>query len=248
METMTTFLSPRSSLRWALLILLAMACSSQAQFEVINRGMRGYSVGKVAQAWPKVLKDVPAPDVVVLLVGTNDMINSEYLTPLDTFRERYDALVDALRKTSKHVVVATLPPAVEEHLFRRHKKELYKGESPNERIQQANKIIKEIAEQKGCTLVDLDSVFAPGTWEEGNPQGLLTTAAASGRPDGVHPNTAGARKIGEAVAERIKSLGLTGGTIICLGDSITYGGGLPGEGTTEGETYPAVLKQTLSGS
>jgi lysophospholipase L1-like esterase len=237
-----------AALRWALIILLATACSSQAQFEVINRGMRGYSVGKVAQAWPKVLKDGPSPDVVVLIVGTNDMINSEYLTPLDTFRNRYDALLDALWKTSKHVVVATLPPCVEEHLFRRHKRELYKGESPTDRIRQANTIIREIAGQKGCALVDLDAVFTPGTWEEGNSQGLLTTVATSGRADGVHPNSAGARKIGEAVAARIKSLGLTGGTIICLGDSITYGGGLPGEGTTEGETYPAVLKQTLKGS
>jgi lysophospholipase L1-like esterase len=232
----------------AILAIMAVAGTVHAQFEVINRGMRGYSVGKITQAWPKVLKDGPPPDVVVLIVGTNDMINSEYLTPLDTYRAQYDALVDALQKSAKHVVLGTLPPCVEEHLFRRHKRELYNGESPNDRIRQANAIIREIAEQKGCTLVDLDSVFAPGTWEEGNPEGLMTTRAASGRPDGVHPNPVGARKIGEAVAERLKSLGLTGGPITCLGDSITYGGGLPGEGTTEGETYPAVVSQVLNGS
>jgi lysophospholipase L1-like esterase len=185
---------------------------------------------------------------VVLIIGTNDMINSEYLTPMDTFRNQYEALVDALQISAKHVVLGTLPPCVEEHLFRRHKRELYKGESPTDRIRQANTIIREIAKKRGCGLVDLDSIFAPGTWEEGNPQGLLTTVAASGRPDGVHPNVAGARKIGEAVAERIKFWGLTSGTIMCLGDSITHGGGLPGEGTTEGKTYPAVLKQTLNAS
>ncbi|MFM8494160.1 MAG: hypothetical protein ACKOEM_01355, partial [Planctomycetia bacterium] len=115
-------------------------------------------------------------------------------------------------------------------------------------IQKANAIIRDVAERKGCGLIDLDSVFPPGTYEEGNPQGLLVTTAASGRPDGVHPNANGARKIGEATAERVKSLGLTGGTITCLGDSITYGGGLAGEGTAEGETYPAVLKRLLNGS
>lgn len=245
---MTTHWRRLRTVSLSFLALLAAASTVHAQFEVINRGMRGYSVGKVAQAWPKLLKEGPSPDVVVLIVGTNDMINSEYLTPLDTFRDRYDALVDALQKSAKHVVVATLPPCVEEHLFRRHKRELYNSGSPNERIQQANTIIKEIAQQKGCALVDLDLVFVPGTWEEGNVQGLLTTTAASGRPDGVHPNAAGSRKIGEAVAERIKSLGLTGGTITCLGDSITYGGGLPGEGTAEGETYPAVVQQLLNGS
>ena len=232
----------------AALAILVSAGSAHAQFEVNNRGMRGYSVGKITQAWPKVLKGGLPPDVVVLIVGTNDMINSEYLTPLDTFRNQYETLVDTLQKSAKHVVLGTLPPCVEEHLFRRHKRELYKGESPNDRIQKANTIIRDIAKQKGCTLVDLDSVFAPGTWEEGNSQGLMTTIAASGRPDGVHPNAAGARKIGEAVAERIKSLGLSGGTVTCLGDSITYGGGLPGEGTTEGETYPAVVRKILNGS
>lgn len=232
----------------AILAILAAAGSVHAQFEVINRGMRGYSVGKVADAWPKVLRESMNPDVVVLIVGTNDMINSEYLTPLDTFRDRYDSLVDELMKSSKHVIVGTLPPCVEDHLFRRHKRELYQGESPNERIRQANTIIKEIASQKGIPVVDLDLIFAPGTWEEGNPQGLLTTMAASGRPDGVHPNEPGSRKIGEAVAERVKSLGMTGGKIICLGDSITYGGGLPGAGSIEGATYPAVVMQLLNGS
>jgi hypothetical protein len=58
-------------------------------------------------------------------------------------------------------------------------------------------------------------------------------------------SVADARRIGEAVAERIQSLNLVGGTIICLGDSITHGGGLPGEGTAEGDTYPAVVAQLL---
>jgi len=240
-------------MRWrtvsfSLLAILAAASTVHAQFEVINRGMRGYSVGKVAQAWPALLKDGPAPDVVVLIVGTNDMINSEYLTPLDTFRDRYDSLLDELRGTARHVIVGTLPPCVEEHLFRRHKRELYEGTSPNERIQQDNTVIRGIAEHKGIRVVDLDSIFSSGTWEEGNPKGLLLTSASSGRPDGVHPNAAGAEMIGKAVAECVKCLDMNGGTITCLGDSITYGGGLRGAGTAEGETYPAVVMRLLNGS
>lgn len=222
------------------------APAAGARFEVLNRGMRGYSVGKVAQAWPKILQEGSAPDVVVLLVGTNDMINTAHLTPLDTFRERYESLADALLESSQAVVLVTLPPCVEELLFRRHERELFAGMSPNERLRQANTIIREVAARKRCGLVDLDAVFAPGTFEEGNPHGLLVTVAASGRPDGVHPNAAGARRIGEAVAERIQSLGVAGGKITCLGDSITYGGGLPGEGTAEGDTYPAVVTQRLN--
>lgn len=245
METMTT--NPRllRPIGFAILAIVAAASTVHAQFEVINRGMRGYSVGKIAPAWRKALKENPNPDVVVLVIGTNDMINSEYLTPLDQFREQYDALVSQLALKSPHVVVGTLPPCIEEHLFRRHDRNLYK-ESPNERLKKANEIIKQIASERGLTLVDIDAIFSPGTWEEGNPEGLLITSAASGRADGVHPNEAGARKIGEAVAEKIKSLGITGGKIVCLGDSITYGGGIPGEGTTEGATYPAVVMQRLN--
>jgi len=222
------------------------ARAADIRFQVLNRGMRGYTAGKVAQAWCKTLQEAPTPDVVVLLVGTNDMINSAHLTPLDTFRERYESLVDELLGSSQHVVLVTLPPCVEELLFRRHRHELFAGMSPNERIRQANAIIREVATRKRACLVDLDAVFAPGKYEEGNPHGLLVTVAASGRPDGVHPNAVGACRIGEAVAERIKSLGLAGGIITCLGDSITYGGGLPGEGTAEGETYPAVVMQLLN--
>jgi len=224
------------------------ARADHPRFVVLNRGMRGYSVEKVSQAWPRILNQGPPPAAVVLLIGTNDMINSAHLTPLETFRERYESLVDALHESAKHVVVVTLPPCVEEHLFRRHKRELFVAGSPNDRIGKANMVIREVAAEKGCTLVDLSSVFVPGTYEEGNPQGLLVTGAASGRPDGVHPNARGARRIGEAVAERVASLGLTGGAIVCLGDSITHGGGLAGEGTAEGETYPAVVMQLLNGS
>lgn len=233
---------------FSILAILAVASTVHAQFEVINRGMRGYSVGKVAQAWPTLLKDGPAPDVVVLIVGTNDMINSEYLTPLDAFRDRYDSLLDELTRTSRHVIVGTLPPCVEELLFRRHKRELYEGTSPNERIRKANTIIREIAAHKGIRVVSLDLIFSPGTWEEGNPKGLLLTSASSGRPDGVHPNAVGAEMIGKAVAECVKALGMDGGTITCLGDSITFGGGLRGAGTAEGETYPAVVMRLLNGS
>jgi lysophospholipase L1-like esterase len=136
---------------------------------------------------------------------------------------------------------------VEEHLFTRHPRELY-PETPNERLRQANKIIREVAAEFDCKLVDLDPVFAPGTWEEGNPDGLLRTVAASGKPDGVNVNEIGAERIAEAVAETVKSLSLPGGRVICLGDSITYGGDLPGAGTAEGETYPAFLSQILNGT
>jgi len=233
---------------FSMLAAIPHAAGEPGSFEVENRGMRGYSVGKVAAAWPKIKRESGSSAVTVLLVGTNDMINSEYLTPFDQFRNEYDKLLGSLAQSSTHLMVATLPPCVEEHLFRRHKRDLYGDASPNERIQQANKIIREIALQHGCKVVDLDLIFTEGTWEEGNPSGIMRTIASGGTPDGVHPNAAGAKRIGEAVAEAVKTIGLKEGKIICLGDSITYGGGLQGEGTIEGETYPAVLSQLLNGS
>ena len=34
-----------------------------------------------------------------------------------------------------------------------------------------------------------------------------------------------------------------GDTVVCFGDSLTFGSGVKGAGTTEGEAYPAVLRR-----
>ncbi|WP_372934509.1 hypothetical protein [Mariniphaga sediminis] len=36
--------------------------------------------------------------------------------------------------------------------------------------------------------------------------------------------------------------------IICFGDSLTFGVYMKGEGTAEGDTYPAILKQLITRS
>ena len=43
----------------------------------------------------------------------------------------------------------------------------------------------------------------------------------------------------EAIGARVKP----GETVVCFGDSLTFGASVKGAGTAEGETYPAALKR-----
>jgi len=64
--------------------------------------------------------------------------------------------------------------------------------------------------------------------------------------DGVHPTKAGYRIIATAVYQAIKTNYPEACNIICFGDSITFGCQMPGQGTTEGDSYPAILKRMMN--
>ena len=61
--------------------------------------------------------------------------------------------------------------------------------------------------------------------------------------DGVHLTAAGdkvlAKTFFDLVAPQLKGTEM----IVCFGDSLTYGYQLPGAGTADGDTYPAMLRQ-----
>ncbi|MEI6972537.1 MAG: hypothetical protein WCL44_13595 [bacterium] len=51
-------------------------------------------------------------------------------------------------------------------------------------------------------------------------------------------------RAGDTDGDDWRILGRCGGeTIVCVGDSLTYGYLNPGAGSAEGETYPAMLRQ-----
>jgi lysophospholipase L1-like esterase len=57
---------------------------------------------------------------------------------------------------------------------------------------------------------------------------------------------AGYKVMAAAIYQTILGFKPKSKTVICFGDSITKGYRLKGEGTTEGEPYPAVLKRMLN--
>jgi lysophospholipase L1-like esterase len=49
--------------------------------------------------------------------------------------------------------------------------------------------------------------------------------------------------LGQCVFEAVGAGVKAGDTVVCFGDSLTFGSGVKGAGTAEGEAYPAVLRR-----
>jgi lysophospholipase L1-like esterase len=210
---------------------------------VVSKGMPGYSVARLDEAWSGMKGSTDGVDVVVLLAGTNDMINSHYLTPYDTFAHEYEKLIENVSADCPYIVLVTLPPCIEDCLYTRHERTAY-DEAPNLRIEKANEVIAQLAAAHGLPLVDWHTLMlAPGG--DASLETLLQTRTSANNPDGVHPSKDGAELLARAVAQTLVENGFNGGTVLCFGDSITYGSGLRGAGTTDGDTYPSVLRREL---
>ena len=83
---------------------------------------------------------------------------------------------------------------------------------------------------------DLDSFDSP-----------LRNPANSGAVDSVHPTAEGYRMMARALYRRFQEFDWHPRRVVCLGDSITCGAYMEGQGSATGETYPAFLKQLLDG-
>jgi lysophospholipase L1-like esterase len=183
--------------------------------------------------------------VVVMLVGTNDMINSKKLLTVKTYQENYLQLVKTIKK--KHeLILLTLPPFYEPYLLTRHPREAYGAEGPQARLKAANEEIKIIARKYHCPLIDVNKIFNELGGASADTACLLSNEANSKTRDGVHPTKAGYSVIATAVYQCLKRKGYKAGSIICFGDSITYGLGVEGRGTASGFTYPAILKKLFN--
>lgn len=227
------------------LLLTTMSIKADALPEVINAGTGGHRASEVLYVMRRGVLD-PRPDLVIVMVGTNDTINSKKAVTTEDYRRNLELIVDGVRKSGAKLMLATIPPCYEPHLLLRHKREFFAELSPNERIRETNAVIREVAEAHELPLADVYALF-----EEKGAVGLefesfLRNKANSGSDDGVHPTAKGYEAIGGLMAETIRAHSLPTGRVVCLGDSITLGAGVDGEGTAEGETYPAALKRLLS--
>ena len=73
--------------------------------------------------------------------------------------------------------------------------------------------------------------------------------ANSNRRDGMHLTAEGLKIMAEAAGEKIRKYFPDVRTIVCFGDSITYGVYMPGKGTAgiDALTYPGQLLKLLNG-
>ena len=218
---------------------------AELAYQVHNLGKGGHTTGNIISNKFKVALKLK-PQAVVLLAGTNDMLNTGKLATLEQFEKNLRYIVKTLQKNGAKVVMNTLPPCSEKLLLKRHKAEKFGGILPMERIAQANKIVRKIALECNCDLVDLYNLIA-ASGDPDSEASLLRNPANVKSPDGVHLRAEGYKLWAEKLSQSpsLKNLPEKS-VIVCLGDSLTWGAGMKGAGTANGETMPAFLKEFVN--
>ncbi len=215
-----------------------------ADWMLKNFGVPGAnSADAVASILPRVLEF--KPDVAIVLIGTNDALNSDKLAAPEEYERNLRRIFTALRRDNIVIIPVKLPPCSETLLLRRHPRERYGTLGPAERLQSANAVIDRLSREFGLEPVAFDRLVAAS----GSPDdhaSLLRNPANSKSEDGVHPTAEGYRRLSLMLAEAVRETGKTRGRIACIGDSITYGAHMRGAGTVAGDTYPAQLYRILN--
>ena len=227
-------------------IILFVTSSISTYAQVINAGVRGNTAVDLLER----LNDdvlIKSPDLVIVMVGTNDMLNSKKLVSYQAYEDYLERMVIRIKQMKSNVVLMTSPPADSVYLFKRHDKKLFK-ESPNMKLDSARNRVHHVAKKLSVHYLDLFQVFNDMNLPKHNSDLFFKNSSNSGAADGVHPTALGYRFIGEFVFRYLKENLLLKNPqkIICLGDSITYGSGMVGRGTATGDTYPAVLQDFIN--
>ena len=162
--------------------------------DVIKSAVAGHSTGQaMSRLGPQVLEQ--EPDVVVILLGTNDIRvdNQKVHVPREKFRSNLTTMVTSCQKTGAKVVLCTLPPIDSKPYFERHNKKIYeKNGGLASLVADYRTIAIEVAKANNATPVDLNSLLA----EE--PRWLSS--------DGVHPTEFGNAVIAKHITAAVRPL------------------------------------------
>lgn len=221
----------------AVLLLMALARlagaadTPPAGLVVHNKGIGGQNS---AQGRARFDRDVLAlkPDHVFIYFGLNDTLNEPRFLTVEQFVENLAWMVEQARRNKIHPVLCTIHPIGEEPLYKRHKRESYGKEGPNGKVGRYNAAVRELAKARDVPLADWAAEVA-----RANAAGEKLVGA-----DGVHLTVEGSRRLARCFRDAARDL-KPGQTVVCIGDSVTWGAGMKGAGTADGQTYPAVLKE-----
>ena len=215
--------------------------------QVINAGVGG---NNTAQLLERIDTDVlaKAPDLVILMAGTNDMINRNKILSYEAYGQNYRAIVKQLKDQGIEVLVMSSPTVDSAYVFTRHPRALFEKASPNERLDTARQIIEQIAQDYDLHYLDLNTAFQEIGVPRHDKDLFIRNPENCGVKDGVHPTPLGYHFIAENIFHYMKRHQMIKAEmkIICFGDSITQGQGAKGKGRATGETYPGVLKGLIN--
>ncbi len=218
---------------------------SNCEVSVLNAGVGGNNTADLLE---RVENDVISqkPDIVIMMVGTNDMFWIKKRISYDQYASNLDTLIGLFKSNNIEVLLVSPPPADTSYLFERHDRELF-VELPNKKLEVVSEILRTKSAQNNLLFVDIFNQFKKKGIPDHNKDNIIRNEFNSGAHDGVHPTPQGYRMIADKIFKKLLDNGKIeeGIKIICFGDSITLGAHVVGEGTASGETYPAYLKERI---
>jgi len=171
--------------------------------EVINKGIPGNNSFDLLS---RVQQDVVSyqPDLVIMMVGTNDFCNDRKFVSPDQYEKNLDQLISLISQNSS-LILLTILPIEWEKLFQRHSRQAYPDDF-DILIYRCNKIIK--SKRAYCAVIDMNNFFK---------------LAEGWFIDGVHQTDVATRFMAAVIYQYIVDhfcyFNLR--KIVCFGDSIT---------------------------
>ena len=209
--------------------------SGNTQTRVINGGFPGSNTAELDAQLDRALQEFK-PTYVVLFTGANDALNEKkFLTPEQT-GVHLAAMVQRIENACAKVVMVTVHDPDVIRLMERHNPETYAGISPMKRLARVNVRVRETARRNRALLVPFHEVLQ----KAGGANTELST-------DGVHLTAKGYGMLATAVRAKLPEHLPANTTVLCFGDSLTYGIGVRAQNDapeTAG-TYPAQLRALL---
>ena len=227
-----------------ILIFLMFSNNLSSQIvEFVNAGVSGNTTTDLIKRQSKIFDY--EPDWVILMVGTNDMLNSRKLESYASYERKLKHIVSRFKKQKVKVVLVSPPTVDSIYLFKRHDKEKLLDE-PNDKLVFVKRLMEKLADNSSVYFVDVFETFNSLGLPEHNKDEYIMNVVNSGYEDGVHPTPKGYQLIAQTIDSSLKAQEvILSGTVVCFGDSITFGQGVVGEGTVEGKTYPSLLREIL---
>lgn len=217
----------------------------QSAVEVLNKGVSGNSSSDLLN---RVEEDVLSehPDVCVILVGTNDLLNTSKMVALSEYAHNIRSLADQTTRAGIKTILVSPPPVDSVYLFQRHDQSRY-SMPPNQMLKIANDSIAMICDQENIPFINLFQNLNKRGIPVHNKDLIIQNETNMQVPDGVHFTEQGNELLATLVMNKLAELQWISKTfrLVCFGDSLTFGVRMSGSGTSTGETYSAYLKNQI---
>ncbi|MCG9792855.1 SGNH/GDSL hydrolase family protein [Flavobacterium algicola] len=226
-----------------LLLLIFFLAVAKVNAQVLNSGVSGNATTNLLG---RLETDViqQKPDLVVMMIGTNDMLNSKKMLTYKEYENNLVKIIQRIKDTGAKVVLMSSPPVDSIYLFERHDRKLFK-ETPNVKMDSVRKIQQRLAQKMQLHSINLYQKFVDMNLPKHDEDLFFKSIINSKARDGVHLTSLGYHFIGQTVFQylNVNKLLSKDQKIICFGDSITFGAGVKTGGSVNGESYPAILNK-----